>query len=298
MQLSRMLKPRQACRQLAALCGAYKVTQTTEHSAMDDAVAAAQVLDKQIQQFKKRFDSLPIASSRKTRIASWPDISPSGRIHSRGRPRRETAFAIQRVLNSLAEGVQAEPEAESYLALLDRVLEDRRVTSEEADELCRVATELNLHRPDVAKLHQDYYKHLVRVYWRDGVLTDLESADLREVRELLAISADHADSIIASVKEESPAGATAPLPSLLGMSICFTGQMMATTDGAPISRDMIESIATSHGMVVRQSVSKKLDFLVAADPDSMSGKAKKARKAGVRVLSEAAFWNMVGGPPV
>ena len=32
-------------------------------------------------------------------------------------------------------------------------------------------------------------------------------------------------------------------------------------------------------MVVKKGVTKKLDYLVAADPDSMSGKAKKARQA-------------------
>jgi hypothetical protein len=36
-----------------------------------------------------------------------------------------------------------------------------------------------------------------------------------------------------------------------------------------------------------------LDILVVADPDSMSGKANKAHKYGVRVVAEPVFWKML-----
>jgi DNA polymerase-3 subunit epsilon len=41
-------------------------------------------------------------------------------------------------------------------------------------------------------------------------------------------------------------------------------------------------------------VTKKLDYLVMADPDSLSGKAKKARSYGTRILAESVFWNLMG----
>jgi DNA polymerase III subunit epsilon len=37
-----------------------------------------------------------------------------------------------------------------------------------------------------------------------------------------------------------------------------------------------------------------LDLLVVADPDSMSGKAKKAREYGIRIVAEPVFWSMMG----
>jgi DNA polymerase-3 subunit epsilon len=40
-------------------------------------------------------------------------------------------------------------------------------------------------------------------------------------------------------------------------------------------------LAVEHGLIVKKGVAKDLDFLVAADPDSMSGKAKKAREYGI-----------------
>jgi DNA polymerase-3 subunit epsilon len=39
---------------------------------------------------------------------------------------------------------------------------------------------------------------------------------------------------------------------------------------------------------------KDLDYLVTADPDSMSGKAKKARQYNTKILAEQTFWNLLG----
>ena len=41
-------------------------------------------------------------------------------------------------------------------------------------------------------------------------------------------------------------------------------------------------------------VTKKLDLLVLADPHSQSGKAKKARQYGIRILHEPVFWKAIG----
>lgn len=47
-------------------------------------------------------------------------------------------------------------------------------------------------------------------------------------------------------------------------------------------------------MIVMEIVTKKLDLLVVADPLSQSGKAKKARKYGVRIMHDAVFWKILG----
>jgi DNA polymerase-3 subunit epsilon len=39
---------------------------------------------------------------------------------------------------------------------------------------------------------------------------------------------------------------------------------------------------------------KSLDILVVADPHTASGKAKKARQYGTRIIAEAAFWPLIG----
>jgi DNA polymerase III subunit epsilon len=81
---------------------------------------------------------------------------------------------------------------------------------------------------------------------------------------------------------------------LLGKSICFTGTLTNRFRGQLISRPMAEALAAKAGMVVATDVTRSLDFLVAADPYSMSGKAKKARKYGTKILAESVFWRAIG----
>jgi NAD-dependent DNA ligase len=47
-------------------------------------------------------------------------------------------------------------------------------------------------------------------------------------------------------------------------------------------------------MIVKSGVSKKLDLLVTSDPHSMSGKSKKARELGVRIVSLESFIGELG----
>lgn len=61
-----------------------------------------------------------------------------------------------------------------------------------------------------------------------------------------------------------------------------------------MTRQKATDLATAAGLTVLPRVTKKLDLLVMADPDSMSGKAKQAREYGVRLIAETAFWEMIG----
>jgi DNA polymerase-3 subunit epsilon len=66
--------------------------------------------------------------------------------------------------------------------------------------------------------------------------------------------------------------------------------------GELITRDVAETLAEQAGLVVvvANSVTKKLVLLVVADPNPQSGKAKKARQYGTRVLADSVFWRMIG----
>jgi DNA polymerase III subunit epsilon len=44
---------------------------------------------------------------------------------------------------------------------------------------------------------------------------------------------------------------------------------------------------SSRGLVPHDNIVKKAKLLVAADPDSMSGKARKAREYGIPIVNEA-----------
>ncbi|MFL5963284.1 MAG: hypothetical protein ACJ757_10385 [Gaiellaceae bacterium] len=63
-----------------------------------------------------------------------------------------------------------------------------------------------------------------------------------------------------------------------------------------MTREVAETLASERGLVVKQGVTKKLDVLVVADPDSLSGKARKARDYGTRIIVERSFWRSIGVP--
>lgn len=89
------------------------------------------------------------------------------------------------------------------------------------------------------------------------------------------------ESVAKCVTLKGSAKPKAATDALAGLSFCFTGTMAN-------KRSELETMVTDNGGSVR-SVSKSLDYLVIADPDSQSSKAKTARKHGVTLISEDAF---------
>lgn len=143
---------------------------------------------------------------------------------------------------------------------------------------------------------------MARVALADGVITETERRDLRQVAFLLGLYGSELDEILetASLKiswEPTEVKATLELPpqnQLTGKRMCFTGECQCHHLGQTITREIATELAMSQGMIVMEIVTKKLDLLVVADPLSQSGKAKKARKYGVRIMHDAVFWKILG----
>jgi DNA ligase (NAD+) len=76
--------------------------------------------------------------------------------------------------------------------------------------------------------------------------------------------------------------------SLTGKSFCFTGAM-------EYKRKDLQDMVTAQGGTNLDSVTKNLTYLVIADPNSTSGKAKKARDLGITLISPEQFLEMVNG---
>lgn len=77
-------------------------------------------------------------------------------------------------------------------------------------------------------------------------------------------------------------------PESKGFKICLTGKMSRP-------RKEIEESIQGGGHTPVSSVNKETDYLVMADPDSGSSKAKKAAKLGVKVISEAELESLLSG---
>lgn len=83
---------------------------------------------------------------------------------------------------------------------------------------------------------------------------------------------------------------------LAGKVFCFTGaiQRMNSATKQRWTRPQMEGLVKQRGGTVRSSVTRDVTFLVMVDPNSTSTKAKAARQQSVTILSEDAFFDLVG----
>jgi DNA polymerase-3 subunit epsilon len=204
-------------------------------------------------------------------------------------------------LKRLAEKLSVEgneiPKTEGerdYRALLWRALEDGQIEEAESDALVEVATNWNIPLSRIKAIHFDYLSELAKAAWADNFLSDSERKEILNAAHLLGfgpLSEEELQNLVKTsentLEEEQK---TSSVSLLAGKSVCFTGECYCTIDGETITRNLAEMIAADKGLKVATSVTKKLDLLVVADPNTQSGKAKLARKYGIRIVSERFFW--------
>jgi DNA polymerase-3 subunit epsilon len=173
---------------------------------------------------------------------------------------------------------------ESYLAALDSVLEDRRVTATEADSLRDLADSLGVGADALIAAHQMYLRALAVTAWADGVITDAEYADLGEVAGLLGFPPHAVDIELAAARSLTPKMAVPVNGRALhaGDAVCVTGDTATP-------RQELEARAADAGLRVTSAVSRKTRLVVAADPDTESTKARRARELGIPLIAEPVF---------
>jgi DNA polymerase-3 subunit epsilon len=272
---------------LEACCADHGIDLGTAHSALDDARATARLLGALAADEPQLLPSLLPHAPRSVRFDGFP---PTGRRHLRSdaahrRVERETW--LPRLVQSLppATGIASDEATAAYMDVLDRVLEDRRIDEVEQDGIVALAEEWQIDQSQARDTHRRYLERLVVQAKSDGVVTSAEMEDIHAVGRLLGWTAAEVDSLLS---EESLAAAeNLEADSLHGLSVCFTGQLS-------MARAEAQQRAADAGLIVLGGVTKKLDILVLADPDSQSGKAKKARSYGTRLMSEAVFFEKIG----
>jgi len=288
---------------LADCCSDYGISpEGAAHHALADARAAALLLTCLLADQPRAVQKL----STLTPI-QWPTVprtakQPVTRNESRRRQIEPPTF-LQRLLERMHGHAFPDATDEAVMAygvLLDRVLEDRRVDGSEADALVETATKWSLSGDQISLAHRDYLNQLAMAAVADGIVTDAERRDLNLVARLLGQEKRDLDEILresaAKVSEThpDPATATPAEESLIGKRVCFTGELQCHHNGQMISRELAEDLAIRAGLVVADSVTKNLDLLVLADPHTQSGKAKRARQYGIRIMHELAFWKTIG----
>lgn len=288
---------------LSKCCSDYDIPFEGEaHNALADARATARLLATLLGD-QARIDG----ALAEMKPIQWPNVprtlkQPISRNESRHRQNEQPTF-LQRLLGRTQESALAialDGAVMAYAALLDRVLEDRRVDDTEAEALIETASRWGLSSEQIRLAHRDYLNQLALAAVADGIVTDAERRDLKLVARLLGHDQPNLDEMLnnAAVLVAKSPPISQPLPvadsSLKGKRVCFTGEMQCVHQGRRISREGSAELATNAGLEVVESVNKKLHLLVVTDPHTQSGKAKKAQQYGIRIIHEPLFWKAIG----
>lgn len=290
MALAAHYLPGLPARSLPACCHAAGIPLSDHHSAAEDARAAARLLASFRAAHPRPPDSWTSALSQGTKTR-WVPGPAAGDFHPVTRagqalPRNAQQPPLARLADSLPRGTAGD--SDSYLGVLDRVLEDRFVSVGELADVTRLAAELGLARGAAQRAHHQYLQQVATAAWRDGQVTQAEQADLLEVGQLLGVGSQEVLAVLRAARFTSspapPGAASAGLQP--GDRVVFTGDMN-------IPRTNIEELATAAGFRVTSAVSRKTALVVAADPYSQSGKARLAREMGIRMVTEQVFLHMI-----
>jgi len=301
-EMSRTLGINNGSARLVDCCQAHGIPVNGQHRAASDAHLCAALLREYTRQANEtgwtaleHFGCRPPVPG-----AAWP--SSSDRAAPLPREIGSTRGAEESFLSGLVvdrAGLDdLGAEATAYADLLDGALEDRRLTDSERQDLIAAAGLYDLSGAQVERLHDQYLDSICAAALLDGVVTERERYDLQLVAELLGVRdldrrLEQVDGL-ALGEEPSVEDGAPDRDDLVGMTVCFTGKLLCSHDGQELTRERARQLAESAGLIVQPGVTKKLDVLVVADPETASGKARKAREYGTRVIAETEFWRKIG----
>ncbi|WNM26391.1 hypothetical protein RN607_09270 [Demequina capsici] len=166
----------------------------------------------------------------------------------------------------------------------DRICEvavvlDRRISAAERVALSSLAGALGLGAGDVARLNRRYLLGVVDAVCADHVLTADDRAAIIQLAGLLDLEELEVEALLTSAegRVSSVAGDVELRP---GDRIVLTGMSMDR-------KRELTVLAEARGLVVWPNVTKRVRAVVAQDPASQSGKARKAREYGIPVVDDA-----------
>lgn len=278
-------------RRLADCCAAAGIDLSDAHSAAADTRAAAGLL----QHYLSLLDGSPLPWQEDLDAAaalSW-DLPEQiggatadlvGRDAARG---TQPDAWLSRIVGKMPQ--TSDISASAYLSALELALLDQVLAEHEKDELVAVAEDLGLSREQVLELHRAYLETMAGVALEDGVVTAAESSELFDVAGMLGLQESDVEAALQAARSvngstESSAGlrlSTAGIMLEEGDRVVFTGKMRR-------ERSEWESLARSRGLVPG-SITRSTRLVIAADPNSQSGKAAKARAYRVPIISEDAW---------
>lgn len=279
MQLAKQLIPGSG-RSLADCCAAFDIELVAAHRAAVDALATARLLAAYIELTGDTDYWNDLVDGAAALV--WPPLAVvDAEWIAREMAASDPTTFLTRITTRLPDH-SGPAEHSDHLALLDPRLLDRRLSVHEAGQLLELAESLGIGRETSEHLRRLYFDDVARIAWADGELTTGEVADLVTVGELLSIPT-HVLRAAMVAPQAGSAAETIPRSAFTlekGDLIVLTGEMSRP-------REVWHAELATRELVPWGAVTKKVKLVVAADPDSLSGKAKKARDYGITIVDEA-----------
>ena len=306
MQWSSRLLPG-APRSLAGCCASAGIVLGNAHEALPDATATAALLRHLMHAAGMPLEAEPgcrlpveaksgwvppwVRALEAASTARWPLI-PASEVTCvrRGCAAEGRVPFLARLVERLPQEATAW-EQEQYLAMVDRALLDRVVSVREQDALAGFASELGIDQCTARGLHRDYLDALARAAWDDGEVSPAELADMHAVAELLCLVPEEVDAAlgVAAARLASDGALTDPPTQAPARFRLHCGDLVVFTGDLHAPREDWVARAMAAGLIAHPAVTKKVALVVAADPDSLSTKARKAAGYGIPIVTEHGF---------
>ncbi len=256
------------CR-LSNACAVFDIDLTGAHRARTDAWATAQLF----LQLARTCDcgapvAAPLGMYRTGRVRRREDVEQV-RIDE---PPLIIYLASQLSLDGLVVRQQ------QYLDVLGRALADLHFDRLERAELASFARDLMLSEGQVAQAHRRYVNELIDEVLADDVVTDAEYDMLVRVAAALGFELAQVEGRIASSRTRETLTVLTE-----GMQVVFTGNHPG------YEREELQVFAAALGLVPSSGVSKSTGLVCAADAATTSGKAGKARRYGIPIVTVDEF---------
>ncbi|MCB1029818.1 MAG: hypothetical protein KDA95_00685 [Acidimicrobiales bacterium] len=270
---------------LSHCCEAVGISLTEAHTALADAEATAHLLGYLLHQASHQAAWRQEAAHSSGFI--WPRHNLSKKVAPvhRSTPELPHDWWLERIVE--ATWVPGNPpESAEYLLCLENALLDRSISQSEGEMLLLAAEQGGLSAAHVDQLHRQYLDSLALEAWADGIITEEEFADLESVAVALWLTSADIGEALAKAQDTLSAGGETGEAAFLreGDRIVFTGTL---------ERPREEWIAELMNVgLVSGGISKSTRVVVTPDPDSLSGKAQKARSYGIPLVDEATFTRM------
>lgn len=242
-----------------------------DHSAGGDAYSTAKLFQKLVEDFDQSRKYLAVA--KKAHVPR-NELTINGVAFPRPKKTEIRASFASKLVKQLPLRTGLSIGVHEYLDLLDEFLIDEDLDFEEMEKLLALAAEWGLGVEELEQAHLEYFEVLSRTFWEDGRLSPSERQALTTRARVLGIG----DLALQKELQKSPHIQDLPFGLRHGDSVVLTGDMVPP-------KEVLGETLKPFGLAIKTSVSSKTNLVVAANVDSLSGKAQKARELGVPIVS-------------